>query len=77
VLTLRSLPAPFNQQGKARLAPVGREVIFGTYTYTYDLLRPAVLSRWKCTLGAPSVSKARNLSVGGSSPGKLPEESLH
>ena len=29
----RSLPDPFNQQGKARLAPVGREVIFGSVTY--------------------------------------------
>ena len=39
---------------------MGRAVIFGTYTYTYDSLRPAVLSGWKCTLASPSVSKARS-----------------
>jgi hypothetical protein len=73
----RSLPAPFNQRGKARLAQVGREVIFGSCTYTYGSLRPARLSRWKCTLASSSVSSARNLSVGGSSPRKLPGENLH
>jgi hypothetical protein len=36
-----SLPVPSNQKGKARLAPVGREVIFGSCTYTHGLLRPA------------------------------------
>lgn len=71
------MPAPFDQQGKARLAPVGREVIFGSDIYTYGSLRPAGRARWKCTLASPSVSKARNLSVGGSSPRKLPGENLH
>ena len=55
------MPAPFNQQGKARLASVGREVIFGSGTYTSGSLRPAGLSRWKCTLASPSVSSARKL----------------
>ena len=27
------MPAPFDQRGKAHLAPVGREVIFGFGTY--------------------------------------------
>ena len=39
------MPAPFNQRGKARLAPVGREVVFGSGIYTYSSLRPAELSR--------------------------------
>jgi hypothetical protein len=60
---IRSLPTPFNQQGKARLAPVGREVIFSSGIYTYGSLRPAGLSRWKCTLALPSVSRARNLNT--------------
>jgi hypothetical protein len=56
----------FNQQGKARLAPVGREVIFGSGTYTYGSLRPAGLSRWKCTLlASPSVGKTRKRSPSG------------
>jgi hypothetical protein len=50
---------PFDQRGKAGLAPVGREVIFGRGIYTYGSLRPAGLFRWKCTLALPSVSRAR------------------
>jgi hypothetical protein len=61
----RSLPAPFDQRGKARLAPVGREVIFGCSTYTSDSLRPGGLSRWKCTLTSPSVIRARKRSSKG------------
>jgi hypothetical protein len=30
------LPTPFDQQGKVRLAPVGREVMFGSCIYTFD-----------------------------------------
>jgi hypothetical protein len=37
----RTLPTPSNQQGKARLAPVGREVIFSSGIYTYGSLIPA------------------------------------
>jgi hypothetical protein len=59
------LPAPFNQKGKARLTPVRREVIFGSGIYTYGSLRPAGLSRWKCTLASHSVSRARKRSSKG------------
>jgi hypothetical protein len=56
---------PFNQQGKARLAPVGREIIFGSGIYTYSSLRRAGLSRWKCTLASHSASRARKRSSKG------------
>ena len=56
---------PFNQQGKVRLAPVGREVIFSSGIYTYGSLRRAGLSRWKCTLASHSVSRARKRSFKG------------
>ena len=37
----RSSLAPLHQRGKACLAPVGREVIFGCGIYTFGSLRPA------------------------------------
>jgi hypothetical protein len=59
------LPAPFNQQSKARLAAVGREAIFGSGIYTYGSLRPAGLSRCRYTLASPLVSRARKRSSKG------------
>jgi hypothetical protein len=55
----RSSLVPFSRRGKARLVPVGREVVFGSGTYTHGSPRPTGLPRWTCTAASPSGSKAR------------------